>query len=234
VLTAEELNELRACLDEAMNMPLRYATDHARGEYAKIFRQRVNLWRDHEGIRRYVFSPKIAEIARRLARVSGVRLWHDHALVKMPQDSRATAWHQDLPYWPMNEEGALSCWMAVDDVDEKNGCMVFLPGSHKFGRLPPINLVEPQDIFAYLPKTEAKMPQPAVCPLRAGSCTFHNGLTFHYAFPNTTDRPRRAMITIYMPDGTTYRKQGHLVTDPLNLAEGVPLTGELFPLLAPA
>src|SRR3990170_4387213 len=80
VLTADELDDLRRSLDEAMQMPLQHATDHAQGDYAKIFRQRVNLWRDHEGIRRFVLNPKVAEIARRLAGVSGVRLWHDHAL----------------------------------------------------------------------------------------------------------------------------------------------------------
>ncbi|WP_442956048.1 phytanoyl-CoA dioxygenase family protein [Paenibacillus sp. MMO-177] len=53
---------------------------------------------------------------------SGLRLFHDHALLKMPQDSKPTPWHQDLPYWPMNEPGALSIWIALDDVDEHNGC----------------------------------------------------------------------------------------------------------------
>jgi ectoine hydroxylase-related dioxygenase (phytanoyl-CoA dioxygenase family) len=68
----------------------------------------------------------------------------------------------------------------------------------------------------------------------AGSCTFHNGLTFHYAGPNTTNRPRRAMITIYMPDGTHFNGADHVVTRDLDLRVGDVLAGERFPVLAEA
>jgi len=233
VLTAEELEETRAALAEAMQMRLQQGIDMSgRPEYDRIFIQKVNLWRDHAGMRRYVFNHKLAEIARALSGAQRIRLWHDHALVKMPQDSKPSAWHQDLPYWPMVESDALSCWMALDDVDENNGCMQFIAGTHKLGRLPPINLVEPQDIFQLVPPGVQIDPTPAVMRMKAGSCTFHHGLTFHYAGPNRSDRPRRAIVTIYMPDGTTYRKQPHVVTDGLGLEEGQPLAGELFPILA--
>lgn len=234
VLTAEELAEVRQALDEVMNKPLEKAFDRVghNPDYDKVFHQKVNLWREHEGIKRFVFNPKLAEIARRLAGVPRIRLWHDHALIKMPGDSKPSPWHQDLPYWPMNEEGALSCWMALDDVDENNGCMAFIPGSHKVGRLDPINLVNPQDIFGFEASGHLKGVPPAIMRMKAGSCTFHNGLTFHYAFPNRTDKPRRAMIVIYMPDGTTYSGKRHICTDGQGLEVGQLLAGELFPVLA--
>jgi len=150
----------------------------------------------------------------------------------MPEDSRETPWHQDLPYWPMHEAGPLSCWMALDDVDEHNGCMHFVPGSQKYGRLDPINLGNPQSIFAQTPDLTDETALKVAVPLRAGSCTFHNGNTFHYATPNRSARPRRAMIIIYMPDGETFREKPHIVTDGLGLKEGEPITGELFPILA--
>ena len=80
------------------------------------------------------------------------------------------------------------------------------PRLHTFGRLEPIRLVNPQDLFSLVPD-EARAGREikgVFQPMPAGSCTFHNGLTFHYAGPNTTDRPRRAMITIYMPDGVAW------------------------------
>src|SRR5918911_4334506 len=149
VLTPQELEQVRAALDEVMAMQLDQQHDLSRGrpDYERIFVQKVNLWQVHPGMRQYVLSPKLAEIARRLAGTPRVRLWHDHALIKMPGDSKPSAWHQDLPYWPMNEPGALSCWMALDDVDERNGCMQFVPKSHTWGRFEPINLVNAQSIF---------------------------------------------------------------------------------------
>ncbi|GHO98977.1 hypothetical protein KSF_090250 [Reticulibacter mediterranei] len=235
VLSAEELAQVRSALDEIVReQGDLHEMSTSEVEYRKIFVQTVNVWRTHAGLRDYVFSPKLAEIARCLTRAHKIRLWHDHALVKMPGDSKASAWHQDIPYWPMQEDGSLSCWMALDDVFEANGCMAFVPGSHTFGRLEPINLVNPQDLFHLLPEEKAASISllPVFQPMPAGSCTFHDGRTFHYAGPNTTDKPRRAVITIYMPDDVHFNGKPHVVTNDLNLAEGELLAGERFPVLA--
>jgi phytanoyl-CoA hydroxylase len=232
VLTADELEQVRHDLDEVATIALDARHHTSSGDYEKVFVQKVNLWTVHEGLRRYVFNEKLAEIARQLAGARQVRLWHDHALIKMPGDSKPSPWHQDLPYWPMAEPGALSCWMALDDVDERNGCMQFIPESHKWGKFEPIRLVDAQDLFALVSEPDKKDFTPAVMRMRAGSCTFHHGLTFHYASANSTDQPRRAIITIYMPDGTTYTGARHVVTDPLEMEAGKPFDGSMFPVLA--
>jgi ectoine hydroxylase-related dioxygenase (phytanoyl-CoA dioxygenase family) len=206
-------------------------TSAERSAYARVLDQRVNIWRDNAVVRAFVHLPRLAGMARRLAQVPAVRLWHDQALLKQPADSRPTPWHQDLPYWPMDAPGALSLWCALDDVDERNGAMSFIPGSQRVGALPGINLVDPQDIFAMVPKGQLAGTQPVTARMRAGSCTFHNGLCFHYAGANRTDRPRRAMVIIYVPDGTLYNGRPHLVTDPLGLHAGDRLEGDMFPLL---
>ncbi|MCC6730466.1 MAG: phytanoyl-CoA dioxygenase family protein [Chthonomonadales bacterium] len=234
VLPPDELARTRSALDDANRLTLdaRHHTSAANPEYERVFVQKVNLWRVHEGMRRYVLNARVAEIARRLAGAERIRLWHDHALVKMPGDSRESPWHQDLPYWPMNESGALSCWMALDDVDERNGCMQFVPRSQSWGQLEPIRLVNAQDLFGLVTEPETKDFTPVVMRMPAGSCTFHHGLTFHYASANSTDRPRRAIITIYMPDGTTYSGKPHVVTDGLGLVPGQAFEGPMFPVLA--
>ena len=227
VLSEEELERLRAALEDVMQVRLDRQHDMTGNEIMdKIFLQKVNLWQAHAGIRQYTFSHKIADIARQLSGARKIRLWHDHALVKMPGDSKPSAWHQDHPYWPMQETGAFSCWMALDDVNEKNGCMAFVPGTHKLGRLEPIRLGDPQGLFALVPPdAPVREFKAQFQPMPAGSCTFHDGLTFHYAGPNTTDRQRRAFITIYMPDEIHYNGASHIVTDDLGLRVGDPLVG---------
>lgn len=234
VLDQDELEQLREVFEDANRQVQdpRHYTSQVNADYERVFVQRVNLWQVHEGIRSYVLSPVLADIARRLAGFDAVRLWHDQALTKMPRDSKESPWHQDLPYWPMNEPGALSCWMALDDVDVANGCMQFVPQSHTWGVFEPIRLVDAQDLFGLVPDPETKDFTPVVARMPAGSCTFHDGRTFHYAGPNTTDKPRRAMITIYMADGTTYNGNPHVVTDGLGLTPGQPLDHEAFPVLA--
>lgn len=235
VLAPEEVEQVRADLAEAMEARRRQQAGEARGNpfYRKVFDQHVNLWRDHEGIRRYTLSRRIGEIARRLTGAAQMRLWHDHALVKMPENGVASDWHQDWPYWPMNHFGALSCWMALDDVDLVNGCLQFVPGSHRWGQYPAIALgTGRKDLEAMLDPEHRARFKPVAMPMPAGSCTFHDGMTFHYATPNSSTRPRRALATIFLPSGTTYRKKGHCVTDPLNLPDGAPLEGEFFPVVA--
>jgi ectoine hydroxylase-related dioxygenase (phytanoyl-CoA dioxygenase family) len=233
VLVGDELESLRRALDDIYRGGSGgIHTSAGRLPYARVLDQRVNLWRDNEVVRGIVLQPRLAEMARRLCGARAVRLWHDQALLKQPGDSRPTPWHQDYPYWPMNEPGGLSIWIALDDVDERNGAMCFVPGSQRVGALPGINLVDPQDIFAMVPGGELAGVRPVTVRLRAGSATFHDALTFHYAFANSTDRPRRAMVVIYMPDGTTYSGKRHVCTDDLQLEAGRPLAGERFPVLA--
>ena len=135
-------------------------------------------------------NPRMAEFARRLSRSSRIRIWSDQLLVKMP-GGRPSYWHQDVPLWAMIESGALSCWMALVDVTASMGCMQFIPGSHRWGRFAwktlPGDLLETLDgLRLLLPEDKHSRLQPVEVPLKAGSCTFHDGLMMHYAGPNLT------------------------------------------------
>lgn len=233
VLTSAELEEIRGSLEEVMGITQGFGFQNggAGGSYYRVLNQRVNTWRDHGGMAKYVLNPRFAAIASQLLGGKSVRLFHDHALLKMPGDSKPTPWHQDTTYWPMNETGALSIWIALDDVDEQNGCMMFVPNSRSLGKLDPIDLVNPQDIFEYAKGSEIEGTRPVIVRMKAGSCTFHDGLTFHYAHPNVTEKPRRALAIIYMPDGTTFNGGGHAITDGCGLHVGQPIRGPLFPIL---
>jgi ectoine hydroxylase-related dioxygenase (phytanoyl-CoA dioxygenase family) len=78
--------------------------------------------------------------------------------------------------------------------------------------------------------------KPVTCERKAGSVTFHNGLTFHCAGANQSDAMREALAIIYMPDGTIYDGGGHPVTDPLRTTMGLKvgdaLTGDAFPIVS--
>lgn len=236
VISEEELAELRQYLVEVMTDDggqKSLATDKSGGAYFRVLNQKVNVWRDHGGMGKFSMNERFARMAMELSGADGIRLFHDHGLWKMPGDSKPTPWHQDMPYWPMNEIGALSIWLTLDDVDEENGCMMFVPKSHTAGKLQGIDFINPQDIKDFVRGTEIEKQQPVKVPLKAGSCTFHHGLTFHFAHANVTDNPRRVLAIIFMPDGTTYNGKSHPVTNELGtLEENKPLQGRLFPLLA--
>jgi len=235
VVTPQELEELMEAMEEVMAEDGELAFGRVKGSaYYNVLNQKVNTWRDSASMARFTLHSRFANMALQLTGADGIRLFHDHGLWKMPQDSKPTPWHQDMPYWPMKEPGALSMWLTLDDVDENNGCMMFVPGSHRLGKLQGINFTEPQNLFDYVEGQATN--QPVKVPMKAGSCTFHHGLTFHYAHANRTDRPRRVLAVIYMPDGTTFLSRSgsneHVVTKPFPFRDGDPLQGRLFPVLA--
>ncbi len=63
---------------------------------------------------------------------------YDQILAKRPNSSDSIfAWHQDMAYWPplTSSTATATCWLAVSDSSVENGCMRFVPGSHKEAEL---------------------------------------------------------------------------------------------------
>tara|TARA_E500000331_G_C17109656_1_gene649065 strand:+ start:319 stop:648 length:330 start_codon:yes stop_codon:yes gene_type:complete len=64
-----------------------------------------------------------------------VILRHSHFFVKLLGDSKKVSWHQDESYWPLSKCRLVSAWLAIDDLDQDNGAMLVIPGSHKRAQL---------------------------------------------------------------------------------------------------
>jgi ectoine hydroxylase-related dioxygenase (phytanoyl-CoA dioxygenase family) len=236
VITGKALEALRGAVEIAVDMETKAGAGkepagRTPSTYEKIFNQKVNLWQRHPDVARYALSTSLGDIARRLEGVP-MRIWHDQALFKEPgKGNNKTPWHQDAVYWPHADRWRqTTVWIALKDATTQNGCMAFVEGTHSLGPLPPVDLGDPQDLFDMAPHLRPVHPEPR--PLRAGSVTFHNGLTFHYAGPNKSDDTREAFAIIYMPDGTRYDGANHIVTDGQGFAKGDVLNSDLFPLVS--
>jgi phytanoyl-CoA hydroxylase len=179
--------------------------------FSKVFDQLINLWQTNNQMKDIMLDSKIGKMAAELSGADGIRIWHDQALIKKPW-ANPTSWHLDTPFWSFFDRNAISIWVALDDVTLMNGCLFFIPGSHletKFGN-PGIG--KNMDlIFNIYPQFKESESQPAV--MKAGSCSFHNGLTIHGAHANMTPGFRRAMTCAYMPDGNVYNGQANILPD---------------------
>ncbi len=203
--------------------------------YSRVFTQRVNLWQDSPAIRRLMLDPRLGKLAAELAGVDGIRIWHDQALVKPPWGN-PTAWHLDNPYWSFHSPDAISIWVALDDATLTNGCLAFIPGSHRQADPERNVTLEASDhigkLFDAYPEWTSL--DPVYAEMKAGDASFHNGLTAHGAGANMTPRARRAMTCAYMPDGSTFNGQENILPpDKLEaLSVGDPLNDNAFnPLL---
>jgi len=236
VLNDREVEALRRGVGKARDEREDAARDLAGDdEEAERILQMINLWEQYPEVQAYIQGGRVAKMAQRLTGSSSVRLYHDQALVKEPGPSAPSPWHQDQPYWPSAEPGMLSCWMALDDVTVERGCMQFIPGSHKWGEFPPISFEgEGAALKEHVSEEQKAQWNPQPVELEAGSCTFHHGLTFHYANANTTDHIRRALVAIFIPEGITYGPDEDMdnpFEDSITSEVGEPLRGTRFPQL---
>ncbi len=167
-----------------------------RTTYGKAFLQIMNLWRQSEVVREFVFGKKLARIATDLLQTRGVRMYHDQALYK-EAGGGYTPWHVDQFYWPLSSEKTVTAWIPLHAVPLENGPLMFSVGSQriKVGRDLEISdesekKIDEQLKLSNLPQDET--------PFDLGEVSFHLGYTFHRAGPNKTEKAREVMTIIYM------------------------------------
>ena len=179
--------------------------------FAKVFDQLLNLWQTNEAVKEMMIDQQIGKMAAQLSGADGIRIWHDQALIKRPW-ANPTAWHLDTPFWSFSDRRAISIWVALDDATLENGCLFFIPGSHNITSFDKITIGRNMDgIFDKYP--QLRNSTPVAAPMKAGSCSFHNGLTVHGANANMTNGLRRAMTCAYMPDGNVFNGEPNILPD---------------------
>jgi ectoine hydroxylase-related dioxygenase (phytanoyl-CoA dioxygenase family) len=216
LLSPKEVAQWRAITEDAVQQRLIERNgltnqDNPDTYYAQVFTQCVRLADTHAGMAELMLDERLGALAGALAGVSGIRIWHDQALFKPPYGN-PTAWHLDNPYWSFYSPNAISIWVALDDATLANGCLWYIPGTHKTARYDNSGIGENlRDLFKVYPEWATL--EAVAAPARAGSAVFHNGLVAHGAGANMTPRPRRAMTCAYMPDGSTFNGQQNVLPD---------------------
>lgn len=163
-------------------------------------------------------------------------LWITRILCKPAGDGHEVPWHQDGQYWPIRPLGTCSVWVALDPVDRGNGCMRFIPGSHRREALyrhrvsSRENLVLDQEVIPEEFDEELAVD----VELEPGQMSFHDVRMIHGSPANTSDRRRAGLILRFFPATSHFDRatanapnaQDFAVTDqPLILMRGVDLSG---------
>jgi ectoine hydroxylase-related dioxygenase (phytanoyl-CoA dioxygenase family) len=137
-------------------------------------------------------TPKLLECARGLLGPR-VKVFRDQALFKPPR-GQAKPLHQDQSYFRVQpHDDLVTAWIALDEATADNGCMTYVPGSHRHGifEITP----DPDRPVHHVPHTAGLQLADAVpCPVPAGSVIFHHGCTLHASADNHTDTWRKALI----------------------------------------
>ena len=139
-----------------------------------------------------VRHPRMIEILTQLIG-PGVRFQTSKLNMKSAGDGAAVEWHQDWAFYPHTNDDLIAVGIMLDDVDDTNGPLCVLPGSHRgpihdhhangffCGAIDPI--ANPIDFGSAAKLTGA-----------AGSMTFHHVRAVHGSAPNRSDRSRNLLL----------------------------------------
>lgn len=240
ILEEEQVDTLRLELDqirdpEHPNRDLfyEYHGNHSTDPSTVLFHS-LGHWRITPGFHDALWNPAFVKPASQLLGDKAIRLWHDQLFCKPAGHGGVVAWHQDYSYWirtvPMQH---LTCWIGLDDADTENGCLNYVPGSHRWGLLNRLELGGEMDaIFEQLTDEQKAQIKPEPMILKKGHACFHHPLMLHGSFENKSTRSRRAMVLNVFADGTKSDTDDIMLrgTD-IKIPKGQPLDSRYFPLL---
>ncbi len=140
------------------------------------------------------YYQKISQIVQTLMG-DDMEIDFDMFINKLPQSNAITPWHQDCAYWiEMPDKRAVSAWMPLDEAKLDNGCMWYVPASHKLPMRKHASSAKNGALVCEGNENEA-----VYIELKPGSVVLHHGATAHYSRGNTTNSQRRAMIVNLRP-----------------------------------
>ena len=148
-------------------------------------------------VRSFCAKPFFQKVCHDVLNCDDVRLYYEHAVYKKPCPDRVFPYHQDNGYCFIEPLQYLTCWVALNDATEENGCPWFVPGLFRRGPL----LHENDEDNGGLTISGLRSDDAVCVPVKVGSVAIFWSLTPHMTGANTTDGVRKAYICQYAPDG---------------------------------
>jgi phytanoyl-CoA hydroxylase len=154
-------------------------------------------------IEKYVCHPAIVAI---LAKIVGGHLRHWDGAVKCvqsmyyskPPGMAGHPWHQDEAYFPTRDRSLTAVYIAIDTISVDNGCLWFIPGSHRDGYLFPRRPHNESSEYLFEMQSSSFSTQDMVpMEMRPGSVAFFNGYLLHRSTRNGSQQFRRVLVNHY-------------------------------------
>lgn len=124
--------------------------------------------------------------------------WSSHYFCKLPGDPKRVPWHQDATYWPVRPTKTVTVWLAIDDVDDDNAPLEFMPGSHRLGAIE-WQAATGDHVLHQEVKEVDRFGKAVRNTLRAGQVSIHTSTLLHGSEPNRSERRRCGLALRYIP-----------------------------------
>jgi len=227
----DELSGLVDASPSARDLFYEYNSNESRDPATILFHS-LGAWRIAPGFHDLLWNPAFLMPAVQLLG-GAVRFWHDQIFYKPAHHGGIVAWHQDYSYWTRTRPLAhLSCWIGLDDSTRENGCVHYVPGSHRWNLLPVTGLADQMEaIETVLTEEQKQQFKPVPIELKKGQASFHHPLMVHGSDANGTSLPRRATVINVFRDGVLSASDQPLLGGVPPIPAGEKIEGQFFPLL---
>lgn len=159
----------------------------------------------HYRVKPYLLLTSASEIGRSRLLLNAVEdilgpdilMWDSAYVIKEAEDSRFVSWHQDLTYWGLDSTRVVTAWVALSHSNVDNGCMRFIPGSHRKGKLVHDDTYDGDNILHRGQRIDSGFDESDAVDivLEPGQASLHHGWVVHASGTNTTAE-RRIGLTI--------------------------------------
>ncbi|MEM9707754.1 MAG: phytanoyl-CoA dioxygenase family protein [Pseudomonadota bacterium] len=186
VFSRAEIGEIRAYIDGLM------AAMGPAGAYG------INCYQARlKGLYDVASDPRILDLVEDLVGPD-ILCWATAILSKKPHDPKRVPWHQDASFWKLSPARTITVWLAIDDADESNSAMRFIPGTHNRGALPTSSR-DDGSVFHKGTANPESLGVPFTNTLKAGQISLHADMLVHGSLANTSDRRRCGLTLRYCP-----------------------------------
>ncbi|UCD60303.1 MAG: phytanoyl-CoA dioxygenase family protein [Flavobacteriaceae bacterium] len=228
----QQLNEVMDPKHPAHDLFYEFHSNESEDSDSVLFHS-LGQWRITSGFHDILWNPAFVMASHQLLENKAVRFWHDQLFYKPPKHGGVVAWHQDYSYWTRTVAMQhLTCWTGLDDATIQNGCLHYIPKSHKWGLLDAPSLAgDMNGLLKYLTEEQKKEFKPVAIELKKGYGTFHHPLLVHGSYENHSEMSRRAFVINVFADGTVSNTDEELLVGVPIIPKGNKMQGKFFPLL---
>lgn len=159
-----------------------------------------------DGAKKITFSDKMREVFKSTSGFTNPVVMQGMFILKQPKIGEESPTHRDESYLITKPLGkVLGAWIAIDDSTEENGCLQFVPGSHKNVDSYPLWVRDQEELekqksdplksamkFVGEGNYEQFEGKFVKAPAKSGSLVLIHGLVVHKSNPNTSPNSRAA------------------------------------------
>jgi ectoine hydroxylase-related dioxygenase (phytanoyl-CoA dioxygenase family) len=203
ILTPAEIRDYRAELEAYER-----SVGHPLGWPEKSKSYLLFDWAD-----RIVHHPKVLDAVEDLIGPD-ILAYHSTSWIKEANSPSYTLWHQDGPYFFLDQPLHVTAWVALSDATVEAGCVHVLPGSHRLGPLRHEDAPAEHNMIKRGQGVPGYDNEPGVpLPVPAGHMSLHHTHLLHTSRGNRSADRRIGLGISYIP--TNVRPTGSSVPSAL-------------------